>query len=61
MKHLKTPLAFLAAWLSFVPGKSLGVPADNSATAPSTDGLDPVSLRPLNRPGDNIFAAHRSH
>ncbi|WP_081601584.1 His-Xaa-Ser repeat protein HxsA [Thiobacillus denitrificans] len=61
MKHLKTPLAFLAAWLSFVPGKSLGVPADNSATAPSTDGLDPVSLRPLNRPGDNMFAAHRSH
>lgn len=61
MKHLKTPLAFLAAWLSFVPGKSLGVPADNSATAPTADGLDPVSLRPLNRPGDNLFAAHRSH
>lgn len=61
MKHLKTPLAFLAAWLSFVPGKSLGVPADNSATSPSFDDLNPVKLRPLNRPGDNLFAAHRSH
>jgi His-Xaa-Ser repeat protein HxsA len=61
MKHLKTPLAFLAAWLSFIPGKSLAVPADNSATSPPIDGLDPVRLRPLNRPGDNLFAAHRSH
>lgn len=61
MKHLKTPLAFLGAWLSFVPGNSQGTPADNPATAPSTDSFDPVSLRPLNRPGDNLFAAHRSH
>lgn len=61
MKHLKTPLAFLAAWMSFIPGKSVAVPADNSATTPPIDGPDPVQLRPLNRPGDNLFAAHRSH
>lgn len=23
--------------------------------------LDPISLRPLNAPGDNVYAAHRSH
>ncbi len=61
MKHLKTPLAFLAAWLTLVPGKSFGTPADSSATNIPFDGLDPVKLRPLNRPGDNLFAAHRSH
>lgn len=61
MKHLKTPLAFLAAWLSVLPGKSLATPADNSATNFSLDDLDPVILRPLNRPGDNLFASHSSH
>jgi His-Xaa-Ser repeat protein HxsA len=61
MKQLKTPLAFLAAWLSLIPGKSVAVPADHSATSTSIDGLDPVQMRPLNRPSDNMFAAHRSH
>lgn len=28
---------------------------------PFVDTLDPISLRPLNQAGDNLYAAHRSH
>ena len=35
--------------------------AQNNIKNPFESTLEPISLRPLNMPGDNLYAAHRSH
>lgn len=61
MKRFKTPLTLLTAWMAAFPGKSIAMPAEGGPPLISNDDLAPVNLQPLNRPGDNLFAAHRSH
>jgi His-Xaa-Ser repeat protein HxsA len=60
MKKATTTLTMLISSLLASIGKSEATVAPNipDENAPSKE---PVSLRPLNLPGDNLFAAHRSH
>ena len=56
---------FITSLSAFIAGTSL-VNSDVQALEqglknPFGSRLDPVSLRPLNMPGDNLYAAHRSH
>lgn len=57
MKNFTAAIATLISGLASVTDKA-------EATGPTeqSDPLtDPISLRPLNLPGENMFAAHRSH
>ena len=57
--RFKTTLMLFLSGLQFVPARSdANVGAGEDKTAPPDD---PVKLRPLNLPGDNLFAQHRSH
>lgn len=60
MKRFSTSLVLFMAGLPFFANKSSATSADQIPPTPNND-LDPVKLRPLNLPGDNLFAAHRSH
>ncbi len=60
MRRFKTTLVLFLAGLPFLSGKSESAVAAESLQPVSNDP-EPVSLRPLNLPGDNLFAAHRSH
>lgn len=60
MKRFSTSLVMFMASLPFFANKSSAATADHLPSNPIGD-QDPVKLRPLNLPGDNLFAAHRSH
>lgn len=50
----------------FLAGLPLLTVRTNGATTPAEDArvpepIDPIKLRPLNMPGENLFAGHRSH
>lgn len=58
MSKLRQSLAFFLAGLPFLsPRSEAALPPD----APPPEPLDPVKLRPLNLPSENLFAGHRSH
>lgn len=60
MKRFKASLMVFLSGLPFLTGKAAAAAPDRVEAEP-TGPLDPVSLRPLNLPSDNLFAAHRSH
>jgi His-Xaa-Ser repeat protein HxsA len=55
----KSMMTFIAGLLTSI-GKAEAYPTEQGQHA-ADEPTDPVSLRPLNLPGDNQFAAHRSH
>lgn len=61
MSDLKKALLMLLSGVPIISGKSsTDVPGTQfTPMGPETD--EPVSLRPLNFPSDNLFAGHRSH
>lgn len=61
MKHFKTSLLLLLSSLPFLSGKSSANAPGNQLTPAVPEPDEPVSLRPLNFPSDNLFAGHRSH
>ena len=60
MKRFKTSLALFLSGVPLVSGKVTAAPLDPDHNR-DMDKLDPVRLHPLNLPGDNQFATHRSH
>jgi His-Xaa-Ser repeat protein HxsA len=60
MKNVTTTLTMLISGLVASIGKAEAYLGEHEKHATS-EPTDPVSLRPLNLPGDNLFAAHRSH
>lgn len=60
MSKFKTTLALFLAGLPFSSGKASVAEAPRDV-ALLKDDPGPVSLQALNRPGDNLFAGHRSH
>ena len=61
MKREKTILAVLMSGISFLSGKSSAAALTTSEVGEPSDSTGPMTLRPLNGPEDNLFAAHRSH
>lgn len=60
MSKFKTTLALFLAGLPFSSAKASMAEAPRDV-ALLLDDPGPVSLEALNRPGDNLFAGHRSH
>ncbi len=60
MKRFKISLAVFLAGLPSLSGKGEVARLEESI-GPEPKELVPVELRPLNLPGDNLFAQHRSH
>lgn len=61
MKSLKRNLILLMSGIPFLSGKANGAALPQQSVGASAEPLDPVQLRPLNSPDDNLFAGHRSH
>jgi His-Xaa-Ser repeat protein HxsA len=59
-RKFKTTLTLFLSGLPFGGTDAKSLPHEKPSAAPA-DPIDPVSLRPLNLPGENLFAAHRSH
>jgi His-Xaa-Ser repeat protein HxsA len=60
MKTVTTTLTLLISGMLASVGKT-EASGQESAKDKSDKAFEPVSLRPLNLAGDNLFAAHRSH
>lgn len=60
MKRFVTSLTAFFTGLNVVPSFANSMPT-LPASRPILDPPMPVTLRPLNLPGDNLFAGHRSH
>lgn len=60
VKKLYQSVAVLLAGLPLLTARSYSATGPTDA-ARTPDPLDPISLRPLNLPGENLFAGHRSH
>jgi His-Xaa-Ser repeat protein HxsA len=60
MKPLTTTLTLLVSGL-LAPLQRGGANPPEPGKPQVDEGTNPVSLRPLNLPGENLFAAHRSH
>lgn len=60
MKRFITSLSAFISGLPWVTGSAATTDTVGLRT-PTVDFPEPVSLRPLNLPGDNLYAAHRSH
>lgn len=58
MKRFITSLAAFLAGLPLTPASSNALP---ELARPRSNPPEPVKLRPLNMPSDNLFAGHRSH
>lgn len=61
MKPAKTILAILMSSIPVLSGKDSATAAPQTDAGESSDPIDPIALRPLNEPQDNLFAGHRSH
>jgi His-Xaa-Ser repeat protein HxsA len=59
MKLIKSLFLFISS-LSFLTNNRV-IAASSELPKYSPEDFDPVSLRPLNLPSENLFAAHRSH
>jgi len=59
MKKWKPLQSFLAGMSLFALRSNAAVPP--SVPLPAPEPVDPVQLRSLNSPGENLFAGHRSH
>lgn len=60
---MKRFLTSITAFISCMQANTANAHVDalDLSLEPTLDDSDPVSLRPLNYPGENLFAGHRSH
>ena len=61
MSRLKTSLLLFLSSLPLLTGKSSAGAPGTQITPAVPEPDEPVSLRPMNFPSDNLFAGHRSH
>lgn len=61
MSRFKNTLTLFLASLPLMVGRSYALAGPDPTATKSDQTYDPVSLRPLNYPSENLFASHRSH
>lgn len=61
MNRFKNTLSLFLASLPLLAGRSYALAGPDPSATKSDQAYDPVSLRPLNYPSDNLFASHSSH
>jgi len=61
MSRFKNTLSLFLASIPMLVGRSYAIAGPDAGTTNIDTSYDPITLRPLNYPTDNLFASHRSH